>query len=572
MRLQHLLFLLLAAGCPAIPARANLADGLVAWWRMDETSGLIAHDSTTNLHDAVLTNFPAGNAQWLAGFTNGGLNFNGTTNNQRAVIDDSAGKLNFGARPNPAFSLALWVKGLPGAQSPGSGVMAKGSGRGKEQFVIDTYANAFRFFVRSSAGVSFLAAGPLVDGAWTHLVGTYDGVNTNNGLRLYVNGELYSSVNAPATLTNTTHEISLGMREDNASSGYNLPFYGILDDVRIYDRMLTAADVQELCPVQVIPDAEFTTLRLLWRDMLNGGTNLNPADPDVISRLTSLSASAQSYWSSLDQSPSRQFLWQDLPNLTNDSGHLWFTYDRLKTLALAYTTPGGSLCGNSALRDDLVSALDWMYANIYNENKAQTGNWWHYQIGVPLRLNDITVLLYDTLTGTQITNYMNAVNKFTPAPVGTAANLVWEATVVAVRGVIVKNSGKIASAATSLSSVFPYVTSGDGFYRDGSFIQHSYYPYTGSYGSSLIVFLAPILRMLDGSRWEVTDPQMTNVFQWAHSAYQPVIYKGAIMDMCAGGPYRARARPIALSGTRPSPRLSGWRSLPRRPTPRRTNP
>jgi hypothetical protein len=47
----------------------------------------------------------------VGGRTNGGLSFNAATNNQRALVDDSAGKLNFGAKSNLAFSIisARWT-------------------------------------------------------------------------------------------------------------------------------------------------------------------------------------------------------------------------------------------------------------------------------------------------------------------------------------------------------------------------------------------------------------------------------------------------------------------------------
>ena len=544
MKWQFLVPVAMASLCLAGTARADISSGLLTYLKMDEASGFTAFDATTNAHNAVLTNFPPGNAQWVAGHTNGGLNFNAATNNQRALISDASGGLNFGAKANPALTIAAWVKGVPGVQSAGAGVIAKGYGRGWEQFAMDVYANSYRFFVRSPGGTSYLAAsGTAVDGTWQHLVGTYDSTNASSGMKFYVNGQLTGSSTAPAAVTNTTHEISLACREDNSTSGYNLPFFGTLDDVRIYNRALSAADVQELYLASggnpPVPDAEFDALRLRWQDMLNGGTNLNTGDPDAASNLTALAASAQSFWSSMDKSPGRTYLWSDLPSIPNDSGQMWYTYDRLKTMTLAYATAGSTLHSNAVLRADLLNALDWMYANIYNESKPQVGNWWHWQIGVPLRLNDITVLLYDTLSGTQVTNYMNAVNHFTPSATGTAANLVWEATVAAVRAAIVRDSSKLTGAAAALSSVFPYVTSGDGFYTDGSFIQHSYYPYSGSYGSSLVVFLAPILQMLDNSPWEVTDPKATNVFQWAYNTYQPVIYKGAMMDMVRG---RAIAR------------------------------
>ncbi len=77
-------------------------------------------------------------------------------------------------------------------------------------------------------------------------MGVSDGANPTNGLRLYLNG-FWTLVNtAPVSLTNTAHEVSIGAREANATSGYTLPFSGLIDDVRIYNRALTPADVQTL--------------------------------------------------------------------------------------------------------------------------------------------------------------------------------------------------------------------------------------------------------------------------------------------------------------------------------------
>jgi hyaluronate lyase len=85
-------------------------------------------------------------------------------------------------------------------------------------------------------------------------------------------------------------------------------------------------------------------------------------------------------------------------------------------------------------------------------------------------------MLYPALTGTQITNYCSAVDRFSPGGPGatygwmTGANTSDKVLVVAIRGILGKDATKLASAQTNLSPVFPYVTSGDGFCRDGSFV------------------------------------------------------------------------------------------------------
>jgi hyaluronate lyase len=534
-RIVMAMFMVLSCGV----ARADITSGMIVDLTMNQTNGFTAYDSTTNGNNAALTDF-MGNSQWVAGETNGALNFNATTNNQWAMISDSNGQLNLCTNSNTALTVAVWVKASPGVQPLGAGIIAKGYGHGGEKFAMDIY-NQYRFYVRNAAGTS-ITLGPVgpVDGNWHHLVGIYNGINTNNGLQLYVDGQLAASNNAPASLLSNTHVISLGSRENTSTSGYTLPLYGALEEVQIFNRALTAADVQQLYlesyvpPVQ-IPDAAFDALRLKWLASLTGGTNLNLNDPNALANISNITASAQSLWTTMNTASGRTYLWSNLNALTNNSSDIWDTYLDLETMAMAYSAAGSGLYTNALLFSDISSGLDWMYANIYNEHNAnQYDNWWDWQIGAPLALNNITVLLYNNLTGAQITNYMNAVNHFTPAPISDGANLVWTATVVGLRGAIVRDSSKLVAASDSLSSVFLDVTNGDGFRADGSFVYHDYYSYTGSYGESLIQYIVPLVNMLNGSQWAVTDPNETNMFQWVYNSFQPVIYNGLIMDMTRG--------------------------------------
>ncbi len=278
---------------------------------------------------------------------------------------------------------------------------------------------------------------------------------------------------------------------------------------------------------------EYDGLRDKWNTMLTGGSGYNPSDSDISARISDITSTAQSLWSSMNTSSGRTHLWSDLTSTTNSS-QITTAYRRLESMAVAYATNGSSLYNNTSLRADLISALDWMYTNRYNQTKSKYDNWWDWEIGAPLALNNITILLYNHLNSTQISNYMNAVNHFSPTVNMTGANRVWKATVVGVRGVIVKESARLVAARDGLATVFDYATSGDGYYTDGSFIQHTNHPYTGGYGISLLQNLADIMYLLHGSTWEVTNSKKQNVLKWVYDSYEPLIYKGAIMDMVRG--------------------------------------
>jgi hypothetical protein len=285
---------------------------------------------------------------------------------------------------------------------------------------------------------------------------------------------------------------------------------------------------------------DFDTMRIRWKNFLTGGTTFDTSDSDIAYKLNSIN---QTSWNLMEINPSKNYLWSDL-NSTVDSSHITGSYLRIKGMALAYSTIGSSLYGNQDLKAAIIDAMDWMYTNRYNETKTAYGNWWDWEIGTPLHINDIVVLMYDDLISTpeKITNYMKGIERFSPDPnqvnygqfVPTGANLVWKCQVVALRGVILKTATKLVSARDALNPVFDYVTSGDGFYSDGSFIQHNVYAYTGGYGVSLLQELTNLLLLLNTSPWQPTYAGGANVYKWIYDAYEPLIYNGAMMDMTRG--------------------------------------
>ncbi len=299
--------------------------------------------------------------------------------------------------------------------------------------------------------------------------------------------------------------------------------------------------------LKVHADDEYDSLREKWKDMLTGGTTYDIDNSNIAPKIAAITSTAQTYWDNMNKSVNRTYLWSDLGS-TTESADVTQIYSRIKSMALAYCTRGSALEGNSTLLNDIRGALDWAYTNRYNENLTWYDNWWDWEIGAPKALNDIVVLLYSQLTLNQRTNFMNAVEHFTPTTllrgdtISTGANRVWKCTVIAVRGIIVKSSTKIAYARDELSPAFDYVISGDGFYADGSFIQHVAIPYNGGYGTSLLSYVNDLMYLFNGSTWEVTDPDKANILKWVYDSFEPLIYKGAMMDM-------VRGREISRSGS-----------------------
>jgi hypothetical protein len=79
------------------------------------------------------------------------------------------------------------------------------------------------------------ATAPIAPGAWTHLAVTYDGTT----LRLYVNGAEARALAVSGPMT-----VSTGMLKLGGNGIWSEWFAGLIDDVRIYSRALTPAELQ----------------------------------------------------------------------------------------------------------------------------------------------------------------------------------------------------------------------------------------------------------------------------------------------------------------------------------------
>jgi hyaluronate lyase len=304
--------------------------------------------------------------------------------------------------------------------------------------------------------------------------------------------------------------------------------------------IVVASLLTALAPAQTAVD--YAAVRARLRASQTGGDALNATDPVLASKVTSLNANAQTHWNNLNKAVNRTSLWSDLAVSPTKSDSITPNYERLKTLAAAYATNGAGLKGNTALRDDIVSALQWLNTNHYNPNRPFYDNWFPWHLGIPLNVVDTFACLHDGLSAATraalYVAYGTAIDYFQSTAgatyANTGANRVWRSRIDVGLGAALENSTRLANGRDKLSVVLPYVTSGDGFYVDGSFIQHNTHSYTGGYGLYLIAELSAVLEAVAATPWTVTDPNLANVFRWVEEAYDPVMYRGAIMDLTRG--------------------------------------
>lgn len=142
---------------------------------------------------------------------------------------------------NPADGLTVEAWVYPTAP-PASGryVLAKDDGYGNRQYLLNLVPSGTntvaRAHVGAQSGFAVLTGTTSVPtNAWTHVCMTYDGA----AVRLYVNGRLDSSLSASGPVRRTTQPIRIG--SDGAGT---YAFQGSIDEVSLYGRALSAAEVQ----------------------------------------------------------------------------------------------------------------------------------------------------------------------------------------------------------------------------------------------------------------------------------------------------------------------------------------
>lgn len=300
-------------------------------------------------------------------------------------------------------------------------------------------------------------------------------------------------------------------------------------------------------PGAAAPD-DFAALRQRWLD-LHLGTGYDPTAEPYAARLKQLGTDAAALRDAMK--PADNSLFPDIP--FDPSTGVTQSYDRLSTMAMAHAQPGTGLTGDQALLAVITTGLKHVHDRVYNPSTTRYGNWWDWQIGAPRLLTDTLAMLYDHLPAADRDAYLAAVDHFLPESVfdentgtATGANRVDFCRVYAVRGIVGEAPGKIKLASEALSPVFPYVTKGDGLYTDGSFVQHLWVAYSGTYGNVLLDGLGRLFSLLDGTSWEVTDPNRKIILDSVENAYAPLLYNGLMMDSVSG---RAISRGILTEDT-----------------------
>lgn len=209
----------------------------LAWWKLDESSGTTAADSSGNGY----TGTTVGNPAWVAGKVGNALDLSPT---KYVNIPDAPG-LRFGSGN---FTMAAWIK-PPDATQMGAIVSKTDAANESVVLLIGSFANfmntaskrlSILFGDFSSSNYAAVSADDVANNTWRHVAVT----RTSSAVTLYVDG---SPVSSSTTDTGWNAIITAPIFNTGPwQIGYyngNWPFTGLVDDVRLYNTALTASDI-----------------------------------------------------------------------------------------------------------------------------------------------------------------------------------------------------------------------------------------------------------------------------------------------------------------------------------------
>jgi type II secretory pathway pseudopilin PulG len=199
---------------------------LVAWWKFDDGNGSKASDSTTYKNDGTLSN-----ATWTTGHVDGGLKFDGKKSYVSVPYNAVLTITN-------ELTLAAWINGTSFDAS--NIILCQGTVAGTSNYELWCYNGKLVMGFYNGGWQNVTSPNVFTAGTWYHVAATMEVSGTGRLIRLYQNGvQVYSETTTSVPLGNT-QGLTIGKYPNGAN------WNGVLDDVRIYNRALSADEILQV--------------------------------------------------------------------------------------------------------------------------------------------------------------------------------------------------------------------------------------------------------------------------------------------------------------------------------------
>ncbi|UCF17246.1 MAG: hypothetical protein JSW59_07250, partial [Phycisphaerales bacterium] len=212
---------------------------LVGWWKLDEGTGKTAVDNSGYGHHGTIYGDPL----WVDGYDTGALQFDGDDRIEMPGTSASDGY----AALDGEVSWAAWFK--TSGPDVTKTILAQGpAGAAHVQGNRSVNVEASGVIMVRGNGVAglldFNSSGTVNDDQWHHVAVTiaFDTNGSNDALNVYIDGDLSAGYEVD-TVDINQHSGVAGNFIFTVGDRGGSPFHGLIDDVRVYDKVLTQDEV-----------------------------------------------------------------------------------------------------------------------------------------------------------------------------------------------------------------------------------------------------------------------------------------------------------------------------------------
>jgi prepilin-type N-terminal cleavage/methylation domain-containing protein len=204
--------------------------GPVGYWPLDEGSGTIAYDRSGNGNNGTWQGTAAyapGSVESSAASFNGS-NYIEIPNPQNGILD------------SPNMTVVAWIDPLTISGSSHTGIIAKGNA-GPEDYLFGLWPGGdLKLSYNDGSWHDFQSGIVPALATWQQVAWV---VHAGSGVDFYVNGFYKQTISGSIALPTTSYPLWLGTTAPNSADA---KFNGLMNDVRIYDRVLSPREIQTL--------------------------------------------------------------------------------------------------------------------------------------------------------------------------------------------------------------------------------------------------------------------------------------------------------------------------------------
>jgi len=313
---------------------------------------------------------------------------------------------------------------------------------------------------------------------------------------------------------------------------------------------------------------DYEKLRNTWLDVNYGYDKYDEKNDAMKKKFEATENEAKKLLSEMKTESGRTYLWDSAKDLDNKSADMTRTYRNIEKIAEAMKHPKTTL-NTDQNKNKVKDALEWLHKNAYGKeptdkvkeltenfkitdsSKKKALNWWDYEIGTPKSLTNTLILLNGDISSDEKKKYTAPIKTFAPdsdkilSSVGKpeqakGGNLVDITKVKLLESIIEEDKDMMKKSIDSFNKVFTYVQDSatdkdrNGFYKDGSYIDHKDVPYTGAYGVVLLEGISQMMPMIKETPFNDKTQNNTTLKSWIDDGFLPLIYKGEMMDLSRG--------------------------------------